>query len=154
MGLCTDSIQEQFQLQGYFYRRTRFAPGMIKNRLLNELKKRFDDDYVAKHFTPTYNPWDQRLCLIPDADLYRAIKRGDVEVRTEHIDTFVDDGLRLESGEVLPADVIVTATGLKLIVLSGVDFVVDGEAVDVRGLHLQRHDVFGYSQHGADVRLY
>ena len=119
------------QLQGYFYRRTRFAPGMIKNRLLNELKKWFDDDYVAKHFTPSYNPWDQRLCLIPDADLYRAIKRGDVEVRTEHIDTFVDDGLRLESGEVLPADVIVTATGLKLIVLSGVDFVVDGEAVDV-----------------------
>ena len=83
------------QLQGYFYRRTRFAPGMIKNRLLNELKKWFDDDYVAKHFTPSYNPWDQRLCLIPDADLYRAIKRGDVEVRTEHIDTFVDDGLRL-----------------------------------------------------------
>ncbi|MFZ8977058.1 MAG: flavin-containing monooxygenase, partial [Pseudohongiellaceae bacterium] len=119
------------QLQGYFYRRTRFAPGMIKNRLLNELKKWFDDDYVAKHFTPSYNPWDQRLCLIPDADLYRAIKRGDVEVRTEHIDTFVDDGLRLESGEVLPADVIVTATGLKLNVLSGVYFVVDGKAVDV-----------------------
>lgn len=119
------------QMQGYVYRRTRVAPGMIKNRLLNELKKWFDDDYVAKHFTPSYNPWDQRLCLIPDADLYKAIKRGDVEVRTEHIDTFVEDGLRLESGEVLPADVIVTATGLKLIVLSGVDFVVDGETIDV-----------------------
>ena len=119
------------KLQSYFYKRTRIAPGMVKRRLLNELRKWFDDDYIAKHFTPKYNPWDQRMCLIPNADLYKAINRGDVVVRTEHIDTFVEEGVRLQSGEVLPADIIVTATGLKLIVLSGVDFLVDGIAVNV-----------------------
>ena len=119
------------KLQGYFYKRTRVAPGMVKRRLLNELGKWFDDDYIAKHFTPDYNPWDQRMCLIPNADLYKAINRGDVVVRTEYIDTFVENGVRLKSGEVLPADIIVTATGLKLIVLSGVEFFVDELPVKV-----------------------
>ena len=119
------------KLQSYFYKRTRVAPGMVKRRLLNELRKWFDDDYIAQHFTPDYNPWDQRMCLIPNEDLFRAINRGDAVVRTEQIDTFVEEGVRLADGEILPADIIVTATGLKLRVLSGVEFYVDDQKVNV-----------------------
>ena len=119
------------KLQSYFYKRTRVAPAMVKRRLLNELRKWFDDDFIAEHFTPEYNPWDQRMCLIPNADLYKAIKRGDAVVRTELIDSFVEKGVRLQSGEVLTADIIVTATGLKLSVLSGVDFYVDNQHINV-----------------------
>lgn len=118
------------QLQGYFYKRTRVAPGWVKKKLLDGVRNAIGEEMTDKHFTPSYNPWDQRLCLIPNGDLYQTINSGDVEVRTEHIDGFVEEGLKLQSGEVLPADVIVTATGLKLIVLSGVEFVVDGETVD------------------------
>ena len=71
------------------------------------------------------------MCLIPNADLYKAIKRGDAVVRTELIDSFVEKGVRLQSGEVLTADIIVTATGLKLSVLSGVDFYVDNQQINV-----------------------
>ena len=118
------------QLQAYFYKRTRVAPGWVKKKLLDAVRRHLGDGMTDKHFTPSYNPWDQRLCLIPNADLYRAINRGAVDVRTEQIDTFVKQGLKLQSGEILPADIIVTATGLKLIVLSGVEFIVDGEKID------------------------
>ncbi len=117
-------------LQGYFYKRTRVAPDWVKKKLLDAVRSQLGDEMTEKHFTPSYNPWDQRLCLIPNSDLYRAINRGDVEVRTEHIDTFVKDGLKLQNGEILPADIIVTATGLKLVVLSGVEFIVDGETIN------------------------
>ena len=119
------------KLQGYMYKKCKEAPGMVKRRLMKELAKWFDDDYIKAHFTPEYNPWDQRMCLIPNADLYKAINRGDVVVRTEHIDTFVEEGLKLKSGEVIPADIIVTATGLKLTVLSGVEYFVDELPVSV-----------------------
>lgn len=118
-------------LQGYFYRRTRTQPGRIKQMILNAIRKELGDDYVAEHFTPAYNPWDQRLCLIPNGDLYEAIKNGSAEVVTDHIDEFVADGIKTKSGKHLPADIIVTATGLRLSVLSGVDFVVDGNTVNV-----------------------
>lgn len=120
------------QLQGWFYKRTRVAPKMVKAKLLKMVRKHLGPDYdVDKHFTPAYYPWDQRLCLIPDADLFNEINKGNVDVVTEKIDCFVEDGLKLETGEVLPADIIVTATGLKLIVLSGVDFSVDDEPVNI-----------------------
>ncbi len=120
------------QLQRFMYRRTRIAPEMIKKRLLGYVRDHLGPDYdVDKHFTPSYNPWDQRMCLIPNADLFNAIKDGSAEVVTEHIDCFVEDGLRLVTGEVIPADIIVTATGLKLSVLSGVEFIVDDKPADV-----------------------
>ena len=118
-------------LQGYFYKRTRIAPAMVKNQLLKAVKKAIGEEMTEKHFTPTYNPWDQRLCLIPNADLYRSINNGSASVVTEQIDTFVEDGLKLGTGEVLPADIIVTATGLGLIVLSGVEFIVDGRPMHI-----------------------
>lgn len=118
--------------QHWFYRRTRIAPAMVKKKLIKMVRDHLGPDYdVDRHFTPPYNPWDQRLCLIPNADLFKAIKKGSVEVVTERIDRFVEEGLKLVTGEVLEADSIVTATGLRLTVLSGVDFSVDGKKVNV-----------------------
>jgi monooxygenase len=86
---------------------------------------------IATHFTPRYNPWDQRLCLVPDADLFDAIKAGTAEVVTDKIARFTSHGIALESGREIAADVIVTATGLELQLLSDVAFSVDGAAVDL-----------------------
>ncbi len=118
-------------MQGYIYKQTRVAPTIVKKKILDGVRAHLGDELTEKHFTPSYNPWDQRLCLIPNADLFNAIRKGAVAVVTEQIDTFTQDGLKLKTGEVLPADIIVTATGLKLSVLSGVEFVVDGESVKV-----------------------
>jgi cation diffusion facilitator CzcD-associated flavoprotein CzcO len=85
---------------------------------------------VGKHFTPTYNPWDQRLCLVPDADLFEAIKAGRASVVTDHIESFTKDGIRLTSGAELKADIVVSATGLTLQVMNGLSIRVDGHAVD------------------------
>ena len=120
------------QLQRVFYHRTRVAPEGVKKRLLRYVRKHLGSDYdVERHFTPTYNPWDQRLCLLPNGDLFDAINRGSAEVVTERIDRFVEEGLRLVTGEVIPADIIVTATGLRLKVLCGVDLAVDGAPVPI-----------------------
>ena len=95
------------------------------------VRKQLGEKYDSKHFTPHYNPWDQRLCLVPDADLFRAIREGRVSVVTDHIETFTEDGLLLKSGEHLDADIIVTATGLVLRLFSGMQLVVDGTPVDL-----------------------
>ena len=117
--------------QGLVYRKTRTQPEKIKNLLIGGVRAGLGPDYdVDTHFTPTYNPWDQRLCLIPDGDLFIAIRSGRASVVTDHIDTFTEDGILLASGEELEADVIVTATGLNLVTLGEMDFVVDGEPID------------------------
>ncbi len=113
------------------YRQTRSNPDMVKERLLGMVKDEMGSDYdIDPHFTPSYNPWDQRLCLVPDGDLFTAIKSGDATVVTDHIDTFTTTGIRLTSGTELDADIIVTATGLQLVTLGEMDFVVDDEPVD------------------------
>ena len=117
-----------FQL--LFYSTARKKPEKTKETLIGMVKEQLGPDYdVAKHFTPSYNPWTQRLCLVPDADLFTAITSGKASVVTDHIDQFVPEGIKLKSGEVLECDVIVTATGLEMQILSGVDFQVDGETV-------------------------
>lgn len=116
-------------LQRYFYHRTRVAPDKVKKTLLDQVRKELGEEQVDAHFTPSYNPWDQRLCLIPNADLFTAIKSGTASVVTGHIDRFTERGLRLRNGEELEADIIVTATGLELVVLSDVAVSVDGEPV-------------------------
>lgn len=85
---------------------------------------------VDEHFKPGYNPWDQRLCAVPDADLFAAISDGSAEVVTDRIVTFTETGILLESGRELDADIIVTATGLNIQLLGGMTLTVDGEAVD------------------------
>lgn len=118
-------------IQQWIYRRTRTSPDKVKRTLLKWVRKELGEDYdVDKHFTPDYDPWDQRLCLVPNGDLFVAIRSGKVSVVTDQIDTFIENGIRLQSGAELDADVIITATGLDLLVLGGVQFVVDGKPID------------------------
>lgn len=86
---------------------------------------------IDEHFKPAYNPWDQRLCAVPDADMFRAIRKGRASVVTDQIETFTESGIRLRSGRELEADIIVTATGLNLLAFGGISVSVDGAAVDV-----------------------
>jgi monooxygenase len=107
-------------------------PKLVKRLLRLQLERQLPDGYdIDTHFTPSYDPWDQRLCVVPDGDLFKAIRRGTVSVVTDHIDRFTEHGIRLRSGAELEADVVVTATGLDLLFLGGVALTVDGEAVDV-----------------------
>jgi cation diffusion facilitator CzcD-associated flavoprotein CzcO len=102
----------------------------MKKRLINHASNALGKDYAEKHFTPTYNPWDQRLCLIPDGDLFRVINSGKASVVTDHIEKFTKKGIQLKSGKHLNADLIITATGLNLEVLNGIQIKVDDTLVD------------------------
>jgi cation diffusion facilitator CzcD-associated flavoprotein CzcO len=114
-----------------FYAYSRRYPAHAKRFLVNQVKKHLGDTpEVRKHFTPSYNVWDQRLCLVPDADLFAAIKSGAASIVTDHIDAFTATGIRLKSGAHLDADLIVTATGLKLRVFGGIEMIVDGVKVE------------------------
>ena len=117
--------------QQLVYRKTRTDPDKVKSLLLQGVRAGLGEDYdVDTHFTPSYNPWDQRLCLIPNGDLFRAIRSGDAEVVTDTITTFTETGIELASGRHLDADIIVTATGLQLVTLGEAEIVVDGHEVD------------------------
>ncbi len=118
-------------LQQAVYKRMRKNPAKAKKFLVERVSRALGPDYdVATHFTPSYAPWDQRLCLVTNGDLFEAIKEGSASVVTDRIDTFTETGIQLESGEHLEADIIITATGLNMVTLGEVDFVVDGEPVD------------------------
>ena len=117
--------------QQFFYRRARSKPEKTKQMLIDLVRQELGSDYdVETHFTPSYNPWDQRICLVPNGDLFKAIKSGKAEVITDHIDTFTEHGILLKSGQELTADLIVTATGLDLLLLGGVEFLVDEQSVE------------------------
>ncbi len=116
----------------YFYRFARRRPEQTKQGILGMARKELGPDYdLATHFTPRYKPWDQRLCLVPDSDLFKAIRDGRVSVVTDHIETFTESGIRLRSGIELQADIVVTATGLKVNLLGDVAFSVVGRRVDL-----------------------
>jgi monooxygenase len=122
------------RMQDFIYKRTRTKPEQVKQQLLGMVRKSLGPDYdVDKHFTPKYNPWDQRLCLIPNDDLFETIKAGKTTVVTEEIDKIVSNGVQLKTGEILEADILVTATGLNLLLLGGTNFSVDGERVNFPG---------------------
>jgi len=119
------------RFQRYVYGQTRKHPEKVKRRLLGMLRQELGPDYdIDKHFTPSYNPWDQRLCLVPDADLFKAIRSGRATVATDEIDHITAIGIALKSGAHLDADIIVTATGLELEVLGGAKYTVDDEPVN------------------------
>jgi cation diffusion facilitator CzcD-associated flavoprotein CzcO len=118
-------------LQQGIYRFCRTAPGIARKLLLGAVKAQIGRRVSLEHFTPSYNPWDERLCVVPNGDLFRTFRRGDATIVTDHIKTFTEDGIELESGERIEADVVVTATGLKMQLMGGAKVVVDGEEVRV-----------------------
>ena len=109
-------------------RRPDYIKGILRKKAAEKLPTGFD---VDTHLSPSYNPWDQRLCATPGGELFRAIRDGKADIATDTIDTFTADGIRLASGRELPADVIVTATGLNLLQMGGMTLSVDGEDVSV-----------------------
>jgi cation diffusion facilitator CzcD-associated flavoprotein CzcO len=114
----------------YFYWLCKNRPERAKAMVLDAVRAELGPDYdVAKHFTPRYNPWDQRLCLAPNGDLFKSIKQGATTVVTDEIETFTEVGIKLRSGRELEADLVVTATGLNLQVMGGAEIEVDGESV-------------------------
>ena len=118
--------------QTYYFRIARSRPQMTRDNILRGIRLALGPEYdVERHFGPRYNPWDQRMCLATDGDLFNAINAGTLSVVTERIDRFVEGGIRLETGDVLPADVIVTATGLVMRIMHGVDIIVDGASVEL-----------------------
>jgi len=123
---------KNIQLQSWFFKRARKDPKLIKEFLIGVVKEKLNPEYnVDKHFTPSYNPWEQRLCLVPDGDLFNAINEGKASVVTDHVDSFTSNGIKLKSGNELPADIIVTATGLKLMICSNIEIKVDDETIDI-----------------------
>ena len=113
----------------YFWSKRR--PDLVKKMLRKRLEQALPDGYdIDTHFTPRYNPWDQRLCAVTDGDLFRAIGEGSVTVVTDHVERFTPEGVEVRSGAHLDADIIVPATGLELLFLGGIELFVDGEKVD------------------------
>jgi monooxygenase len=111
---------------------SRKRPELMKSMLRKAAVKQLPEGYaVDTHFAPSYNPWDQRMCLVPDGDLFTAIRDGRASVITDHIETFTESGIRLQSGAELQADIVVSATGLNLLAIGGMALEVDGSAVDL-----------------------
>ena len=116
-------------MQRFSYGISRKYPNFMKKLILAGVKKELGEDYDLRHFSPSYNPWDQRFCLVPDSDLFESIKEGKADIVTDHIDTFTSSGIQTKSGAHINADIIVSATGLKIKYLAGIDFVVDGKTM-------------------------
>ncbi|MFQ3309694.1 MAG: monooxygenase [Porticoccaceae bacterium] len=122
---------KQVLFQIYLYQLSRRNPQRLRKYLLGLVRKEMGPDYdVDTHFTPDYNPWDQRLCGVPDGDLFTAIRENRAEVVTDHIDQFNKEGIHLKSGKQLDADIVVLATGLNLKFAGGVQYSVDGKVLD------------------------
>ena len=121
---------QRIVMQQFLFKRARAKPEKVKEFLLDQTREALGPDYdVETHFTPNYNPWEQRLCLVPDDDLFQTIKSGKASVVTDHIEAFTENGVRLRSGRELEADIIITATGLILEALGGADVTVDGQQI-------------------------
>ncbi len=136
-------------LANFFYHfMTRF-PNSAKKMLRKKQDKVLSKDIDRKHFTPSYNPWDERLCVVPDGDLFHVLNSGKASIKTDHIEAFTETGIQLKSGEHLDADIIVSATGLNAKMMNGMSMTVDGEAIKLgekmfyRGVLLEDVPNFG-----------
>jgi cation diffusion facilitator CzcD-associated flavoprotein CzcO len=119
-------------MQRYAYKSARKDPAKARDFIMQQAKEALPEGYDAeKHFSPDYNPWDQRVCVSPNGDIFDAISKGKASVVTDHIDTFTADGIRLKSGEEIKADVIVTATGLDMVIGGDATYSIDGKPVDL-----------------------
>jgi len=116
----------------FFVSQVKNKPEKWKNMLIDGVKQHLGEDYdIETHFTPKYQPWDQRLCFVPNGDMFEAIKNGKAEVVTDTIDSFTKDGILLDSGNKIDADIIVTATGLNMQLLNGIDITIDNQKLDI-----------------------
>ena len=131
-------------------------PKYMRKTLLTMAQRRLPEGYdVEKHFGPRYNPWDERLCLAPNGDLFKTIRKGNADVVTDTIDRFVPEGIKLNSGSVLDADIIVTATGLNMRLFGGAEIRRNGEPIDLDAVDgLQGHDAVRHPEHGVHHRLH
>jgi cation diffusion facilitator CzcD-associated flavoprotein CzcO len=140
------------------------SPGELHTFLIESMRPLLPEGFdIDRHFTPHYRPWQQRIAVVPEGDLFAAIREGKASIVTDTIDTFTEDGIRVGSGEEIPADVVVTATGFNLSVLGDVAFSVDGEPVDFadrvtwRGIMISGVPnmayVFGYFRHSWTLRV-
>lgn len=129
-------------MQDLVFKRARNRPEKVKEFLTKQLQENLGANYNAADFTPPYNPWEQRLCLVPDADFFEAINQGKASVVTDHIEKFDRDGILLKSGKHLDADIIVTATGLRLAVAGKIAVAVDGQPVDFSQRYYYRNCMF------------
>lgn len=121
---------KNIRMQSFFFKQSRKKPEKIGQRLLDLVKQEMGEEPNPKDFKPPYNPWDQRLCLVPDGDMFKAFKAGKASLVTDHIDRFTEKGIALKSGKHLDADLIITATGLKLAMAGKVKFDRDGQPLD------------------------
>jgi cation diffusion facilitator CzcD-associated flavoprotein CzcO len=117
-------------LQMVFYTLAKVCPGLVRNLLLGLAKRQLGADFDMRHFSPSYKPWDERVCAVPNGDLFKVLREGKASVVTEHIDGFTAKGIRLKTGQELPADVIISATGLELQLFGGMQVAVDGVPFD------------------------
>ena len=118
--------------QMILYRMSKRRPDYIREKLIGWTQHWLGKDFdVATHFSPSYKPWDQRLCLVPNGDLFRSLRKGTSSVVTDHIDRFTELGIQLKSGKMLEADIVVTATGLELLAIGGMHIEVDGKHIDI-----------------------
>ncbi|MDP3907909.1 NAD(P)/FAD-dependent oxidoreductase [Novosphingobium sp.] len=129
-------------LQDLMFKRARSAPDKVKDYLTNQVKQNLGDNYDPQAFTPPYDPWDQRLCLVPDADFFTAINQGKASVVTDHVECFDETGIKLKSGQHLDADVIITATGLKMVFAGKIACSVDGQSIDFAQTFYYRNCMF------------
>ncbi len=113
------------------YNTARSRPKVMRRFLQNLVRKQLNGAADMRHFTPNYDPWDERLCVVADGDLFTAIKSGDASIVTDHIETFTPTGIKLKSGQTLAADIIITATGLDLQMLSSAEILVDEQPVAI-----------------------
>lgn len=125
--------QRNILIQRALYNACRRWPKAMRSFLLSSVRKQVGPDFDMRHFTPKYMPWDERLCAVPDGDLFNVLRDGKASIATDQIDTFNATGIRLKSGQQLNADIVVTATGLDLQMLGGIDLVVDGTPRPLHG---------------------
>lgn len=129
--------------QSAFTKRAALEPDAVKRELVENVRTYLGDQFdVEKHFSPSYRPWQQRLAFIPDADLFKAIAAGKASVVTDQIDCFTAEGIKLKSGDLLPADIIITATGFHLSSPGEIPFSLDGQPVDFHKTVIYRGTMF------------
>jgi len=122
--------QKNIRLHQFFFKKARSEPGKVGEYLTGKLREELGEAYSQEHFQPPYGPWQQRLCLVPDSDFFEAVKAGKASVTTGHIDSFEKEGIRLTTGELVPADIVITATGLRLALGGKIAVSLDGRPVD------------------------